>query len=292
MTEPRSARREARQHRILAVGLLALSLGIAAASLLGPLVTHAMVYRTSPTTLNQLLGSDVAALVIVSPLTLVTAWLTYRGWVVGASLASGIAVYALYTYSQIIIGQEYLRLPGNVERFFPLLLMIFILAEAVLVLAWRVLPEQPPAMSAHVRRGIGVLLLTISVFLVFGQHLRPTLLAWTDPTSLTVYASSPTPFWTVKLMDLGIVVPSAVAAGIGLLRGASWAGRLVYPLLTGCALLACSVASMAVVMLANDDPDASVGLGASFMLFALILVLVTVTLYRPLLRTSPPDAEP
>jgi hypothetical protein len=91
----------------------------------------------------------------------------------------------------------------------------------------------------------------------------------------------------VKLMDLGIVVPSAVVVGIGLLRGARWAGRLVYPLLTGYALLACSVASMAVVMLAKDDPDASVGLGAGFMLFAVILVAVTVTLYRPLLRISP-----
>jgi hypothetical protein len=42
-------------------------------------------------------------------------------------------------------------------------------------------------------------------------------------------------------------------------------------------------------MLAKDDPDASVGLGAGFMVFAVILVTVTVTLYRPLLRTSPTD---
>jgi hypothetical protein len=29
----------------------------------------------------------------------------------------GVSVYVLYTYAQVIIGQEYLRLPGNVERF-------------------------------------------------------------------------------------------------------------------------------------------------------------------------------
>jgi hypothetical protein len=44
-------------------------------------------------------------------------------------------VYVLYTYAQVIIGQEYLRLPGNVERFFPLLLAVFISAEAALVMA-------------------------------------------------------------------------------------------------------------------------------------------------------------
>lgn len=32
------------------------------------------------------------------------------------------------------------------------------------------------------------------------------------------YLSSPTAFWLVKFMDLGIVVPSALAVGIGALR--------------------------------------------------------------------------
>jgi hypothetical protein len=45
------------------------------------------------------------------------------------------------------------------------------------------------------------------------------LLAWTDLSSLTQNASSPTPFWIVKLMDLGIIAPAATATGVGLLRG-------------------------------------------------------------------------
>jgi hypothetical protein len=48
-------------------------------------------------------------------------------------------------------------------------------------------------------------------------------IAWQDPGRLTEYASSPTPFWMVKLMDLGIIVPAAIAAGVGLFRGAEWA---------------------------------------------------------------------
>ena len=53
----------------------------------------------------------------------------------GPFLTMGVSVYVLYTYAQVIIGQEYLRLPGNVERFFPLLLAVFISAEAALVMA-------------------------------------------------------------------------------------------------------------------------------------------------------------
>ncbi|WP_124813021.1 hypothetical protein [Micromonospora globispora] len=126
--------------RLLAGALAATALAIAAASLLGPLGLDLIRYRTSHTTLNQLLGSDAAALVVVAPLALAAALLALRRHPVAPLLATGIGGYALYTYAQVIIGQEYLRLPGNVERFFPLLLTVFLLAEALVVLGWRAMP--------------------------------------------------------------------------------------------------------------------------------------------------------
>jgi hypothetical protein len=206
-------------------------------------------------------------------------------------LALGIGVFAVYTYAQIVIGQEYLRLPGNVERFFPLLLSVFILAEAVIVLAWRSLPPQLPPPSPVLRRTAGIVLLLVATFLVFGQHLRPMVIAWQDPGRLTEYASSPTPFWMVKLMDLGIIVPAAIAAGVGLFRGAEWAVRVTYVLMTGYTCLAFSVAAMGVVMYANSDPDASVGVMAGFLLFAGIFATLTVLWYRPLTHRAP-EASP
>jgi hypothetical protein len=272
--------------RWLPVVLIGLALGIAASSLLGPLVLGLMRYRTSPTTANQLLGSDTAALFVIAPLTLLAAVLAARRHPIAPQLALGIGVYAVYTYAQIIIGQEYLRLPGNVERFFPLLLGVFILAEAVIVLAWRSLPPLPRPSTA-LRRAAGIVLLLVATFLVFGQHLRPMITAWQDPSSLTEYASSPTPFWMVKLMDLGIIVPAAVAAGVGLLRGASWAVQVTYVLITGYTCLAISVAAMGVVMYVNSDPDASLGVMAGFLVFATVFATLTVLLYRPLLNRAP-----
>ena len=101
------------------------------------------------------------------------------------------------------------------------------------------------------------------------------------------YASSPTPFWLVKLMDLGIVVPVALATGVGLLRGAAWANRTAYVVLTGYTCLAVSVATMGLIMYANGDPDASLPLTAGFVGFAAVLTVLTVMLYRPLV--VPPD---
>jgi hypothetical protein len=120
------------------------------------------------------------------------------------------------------------------------------------------------------------------LFLAVGLHLRTMLLAWQDPGRMTEYASSPTPFWMVKLMDLGIVVPAAVATGAGLWRGARWAGRAAYVVLTGGTGLAVSVTSMAVLMNVRHDPDASLGLAAGFGVFALAFVLLVGLLYRPL----------
>jgi hypothetical protein len=270
------------RQRTLAWVLSALAAGIAAVSTLGPLVLDVMRYRTSPTTLNQLLGSDAAALVVVAPLGVVAAVLAGRGHRAAPLLAGGVGVFALYTYAQVVVGQEYLRLPGNVERFFPLLLAVFVLAGATAVLAWRAVPADLPPPGRRLERTTAVTLLLVAVFLVVGQHLRPMLLAWSDPAALTEYASSPTPFWMVKLMDLGIVVPAAVAVGIGLLRRAAWARRAMYPLLTGYTLLGVSVAAMALVMNVNADPDASPALSAGFAAFAAVFVRLTTALYRPL----------
>jgi len=270
-------------NRQLGLTLVALAVGMAAVSVLGPLVLELMVYRTSKTSLNQLLGSDAASLFVIAPLTLVAAVLAWRGHRAATALASGIGVFAIYTYAQVVIGQEYLRLPGNVEKFFPLLLVVFVLAEVVVVLCWRAMPSDLPPPSMGLQRTSGWVLLFLAVFLVLGLHLPTMLTAWTDPGSLTQYASSPTPFWLVKLMDLGIIVPAAVAVGLGLLRGASWALRMMHPLLTGYTCLAFSVTAMAVVMLVNDDPDAVVGLAAGFVVFGLGFLALTVRLYWPML---------
>jgi hypothetical protein len=137
------------------------------------------------------------------------------------------------------------------------------------------------------RRVAGGALLLVALFLVARLHLRTMLLAWQDPVRLTEYASSPTPFWMVKLMDLGIVVPAAVATGIGLWRGADRARRPAYVLLPACTGLGVCVTSMALMMIAKGDPDASVGLAAGFGVFTAVFAVLVVLIYRPLFGAAP-----
>jgi hypothetical protein len=268
--------------RVLGLVLIGLAIGVGASALLGPLVLHQVQYRTSPTTLNQLTGGDAASLFVVAPLALLAGVLALRRHPVAPLLALGPALYVVYTYAQLVIGQEYLRLPGNVERYFPLLLAVFVLGEAALVLGWGAVPADLPAPSRRIERAAGITLILVALFLVVGQHLRPMLAAWSHPSTLTEYASSPTPFWMVKLMDLGIVAPAALATGIGVLRGRAWARQAMYAMLTGYTCLAIAVAAMAVVMLARHDPDASAAVAGGFIGFAAVFVALSVALYRPL----------
>ena len=46
------------------------------------------------------------------------------------------ALFAAYTFTRLIVGNEYRDLPGNVEVFFPLVLAVFLLAGVVSVAAW------------------------------------------------------------------------------------------------------------------------------------------------------------
>ncbi len=270
---------------LLGIGLPVLGAAVATVAALGPLGFDLLRYRISPTSLNQIIGVDAAALTVVAPITVAVAVLAIRGHPAAPVLALAPSIFVVYTYTQLILGNEFLRLPGNVERYFPLLLAVFILAAAIALRSWNSVPAaELPATSARADRTAGVLLLVIAAFVVLGLHLPNYLDAMRDHPSTVQYLSSPTAFWLVKFMDLGIVVPAAITVGVGSLRHRSWARKPVYALLGAYTLIGVSVAGMAITMVARDDPDASLTTAAGATLMAALLAAVSGYVYRPLFR--------
>lgn len=276
-----------RSTRRLGAVLLVLGAGILTRVTLGPLLLDVIRYRTSPTTLNQVVGGDVAALVLVAPVCLAVGVLALRRHPAAPVLALAPAVFELYTSSQLVLGNEYLDRPGNVERFFPLLLALFVLAGAATVLAWGAVDAAAlPARSTRFDRVTGTVLLVAATVLVVGLHLPGYIDAVRDHPTLPSYLSSPTAFWVVKLWDLGLVVPAAVTVGVGTLRHASWARAPMYALLGAFALLGGAVAGMAWTMAARGDPEASAGLVLATTLLAAGGLVLAVVCYRPLLAPA------
>ena len=73
---------------------------------------------------------------MVVPVCLTVGWLAWRDHPAAPVLALARAIFAMYTYSQLILGNEYLHRPGTIERFFSLLLAMFLLAATVAMRRW------------------------------------------------------------------------------------------------------------------------------------------------------------
>jgi hypothetical protein len=262
--------------------LILLGLGVTASALLGPLVLGFIDYHASPSAIDQITGADVAALFLVAPVSIIAGILALRGHLAAPVLAMGPAVFAMYTYTQLTLGGDFLRYPGNSEHFFLLNLGLFILGGVVAVAAWASIDvRRLPESSARFDQVLGYILLAAAAFLLMGLHLPHLLEMWRGELS-GAYLADPGVFWLVKLMDLGIMVPAMVGVGIGLLNHRGWADKARYAVVGWFALLGTSVAGMAIVMQANGDPSATWANTIGFGVFAILGLALAVVLYRPL----------
>lgn len=266
----------------LAVGLFVFGAGVVVAAALGPLVLNLIEYHVSEGAVNQLMGGDLISLVLVAPVSVFAGRLVLQHRLAGPVLALGPAVYGLYMFSQIALGNDVSRYPGNSELFFPLYVGLFIVAGAIAIVAWSLIDTSKlPATSKRLAQFFGWFILVIALFLTVGLHLRALVEVWSGNPS-TEYLADPVLFWLVKFMDLALVVPALVAVGVGVLRNAVWVEKARYAGAGWVALLGSSVAGMAIVMQASSDPAASVANSVAFGLFAVIGLAVAVLVYRPL----------
>ena len=272
-----------RRHRWLAAGCFALAGGLALNSLLGPLAFGVIEYRYTEPFANQGIGLDAFALAIVVPLLACAGVLVLGQKLAGPVLALGPALMAAYMLPQYVLGGHYRDLTGNNEDFFLLHLCLFILSAGIAILAWDIVDERAlPAVSERNRFWTGMLLFAIALFLVL-RYLPGLVAIWRDEPGVE-YVSDPVAFWLIAFMDLGMVLPVAVAGALALLRGLAAAQKLMYAVIGWFALVGPAVAAMALAMLLNDDPHASTGAVISFAAFALAFAVAALLIFRPLFR--------
>ena len=260
--------------------LVLLAVGLTANVLLGPLGVGLLKWRVSISGLNQTYGADSASLLLVVPAALAAA----RWWSVGnrlaAPLALGVGLATLYYGIAETLGGDYLRYPGNNERFFLLFLMLITLSWTIAVRAWSSLDATPPVPARWLLRAFG----TLSV--LAGALLGLAWISQLVPIALSgvvgpEYLDSPSAFWTIRIVDLGFIVPIALWTGIGLWRQQAMAIRAAYGLAAFLTLQGASVLAMGVIMLWRADPTAT----AAFVYVLAPIVAALVTLTFRLLRS-------
>lgn len=236
--------------------LVLLAVALSANVLLGPLGIGLLEWRVSANGLNQTYGADAASLLLVVPAMLAAAWLWRVGHRLAAPLALGVGLATLYYAVAETLGGDYLRYPGNNERFFLLFLALIVLSWPIAVRAWSALDAEPPVPARWLLRGFGTLSILAGALLG---------LAWTAqlvPIAVTgvvgpEYLDSPSAFWTIRIVDLGFITPICLWTGIGLWRGNAAAIKAAYGLASFLTLQGFSVLAMGLVMLWRADPTAS-----------------------------------
>lgn len=272
----------ARPDRWLAGGLVALGIALAANSLLGPLVAGVVTYPFSETLVNQTIGLEAVSLLVVAPWCLAAAGLLWRGHRAGPVAAIPPTGYTAYMFAQYVVGPAYQTYPPAL----PLHLGIFVAGWLLLAVAWRRIDaEDLPAASPR-RTRIAILgLLGLAAFTTF-RYLPAAEGVLTGAPLTAEFAQDPAMYWAIVLLDLGVVVPVTVAAAVGLRRGRAWAHKALYGVSGWFTLVPISVAAMGLVMLANDDPYASVGMVGVLSVAAVLFTGFAVWVWRPILEES------
>lgn len=274
-------------NRTLSYLLGLVAVGLAANSILGPLATGVIRYRFSETLINQGIGLDAVALLAAVPVAVVAAVLVRRRHPLGPLLAFVPGAFAVYMAPQYVVGPEYLELAGNNERFFLFHLALFIAGVAVVVLAavaGRTTAILPASERSDRRRSL--VMAAVSAFILAGRWL-PGLIGLTGgEPAMADYLENPTSYMLIGVLDLGLVVPAAILAAIGLRRHAEWARLLAYGVIGWFALVPAAVAAMAVTMVWRNDPAASTPLAVFFVAAALVFTAGAAALYRPVLARS------
>jgi hypothetical protein len=263
----------------LGVGLLALAAGLVLNTLVGPALLDLVDYPISDTLRNETIGLELMSLVLVAPWAVTAGVLVLRGRPVGAVLAMAPAAYVAYMFVQYLAGIPALRYgPHHLLH-----LALFVLAGWILVAAWRSTSAAGLVLGDQQARRWAIALAAMAAFIVL--RWLPGLIGAIGGADLPAsFAGDPGMHWTIFLLDLGVVVPVSFATAYALRSGRAWAVPGLYALVGWFALVPPSVLAMAITKHVNDDPMASAGDTAMFAVATALFIVVTVILYRPLLR--------
>jgi hypothetical protein len=218
-----------------------LALLIAIASLVGILVPSTYARETTSWA-AQAVGQDWVDLVLAAPWLVITAVAARRGSRAGVLLLGGGLLYAVYELVIYAFAVHFNQL---------FLLYCAALGLAVYALAgllWRLGSEKLTDWFAGVpRRAAGTLLIVVGVGfgLLWLGEIVPALATGTVPASL---AEAGVPSNPVHAIDLSIILPAHVMAGVLLLRRRPFGYAAAPILLSFGVLMALSIAGMMVVM--------------------------------------------
>jgi hypothetical protein len=233
---------------------------------------HGLYYYDTVSTTAQMQGNDLITLVVGLPLLLVSMWLAFRGSLRGRLLLTGTLGFFLYTYMSMSMLTAYNALFLVYVALFGLSLYAFILCMLTFDLA-----DLPRHFDAGLPRGwIAAVLFAVGAFLAlawFGRVI-PELMNPQVPAALENTTTR-----VIQAMDLVLIAPLAILAGVLLLRRSAWGYLLASVAIAKGLTMSLAVSTMAVNMALHGVAD-SLGIMVPFLVLTVLNLVVGVVLLR------------
>jgi hypothetical protein len=232
---------------------------------------HGLYFYDTVGSAAQQQGNDIVTLVVGVPLLVVSAWLAFRGSLRGQLLLTGILGFFLYTYMSMCMLTSFNAFFLVYVALFALSLYAFILCMMSFDLA-----TLPQHFSERLPRGwIAGLLFVIGGFLSLawlGKVVPPIM------QNLTPALENTTTF-VIQAMDLGLIVPLAVLAGVLLLRRSAWGYLLASVFVMKAIALGLAVSAMCINMTLAGTPD-SLAIMVPFLAITVANLFAAVSLLK------------
>lgn len=177
---------------------------------------HGLYHYDTISVAAQAIAQDGVTLLVGIPLLILAMVFFRRGILQGKVLLAGTLAYFLYTYTSFSFGMAYNVMFLVYVTLFTLSLFAFILTLMAIDI-----PTLPERFSSHLpRRTIAIFLFILGGFLLLDwllDRIGPALLANQPPYGLESYTTL-----VIQVLDLGVIVPISLLAGILLWKRHPW----------------------------------------------------------------------
>jgi hypothetical protein len=222
------------------------------------------------------MAGDLITLVLATPLLIISIILYRRGSLKGGLLLTGVLAYFLYTYGSIGFGAAY-------NNFFIVYIVIFAASLYGLILA--LLSFDSRALPAYFgpdlpRKGIGIFLIASGAILSLiwlVLSIIPALIANKAPLEAYYYTT-----FTTAIIDIGIVAPALILAGVLIRRAAPAGYLLASTMLIFTCVLGANLTAAGVIQVVKGVITLGQALAFTvpFVILTLIAIWFTVILFR------------
>ena len=261
--------------------MVSLGLGLALNTILGPLILALISYPFTLTVYYETLGLEAVSLVVIAPLAVAAGILVLRGHRAGPALALGPAGYSVYMLLQYVVGPQYATYQPSIAFH----LGLFVMGGWLLLRAWTAVDaESLPGVS----RGWAAVTFLLAAFVV--SRWLPAFAGMIGSASVPAASPDLTMFWSIFMLDMGMIVPATIATGVALLLRERWAVKGLFGIIGWFALVPPSVAAMSIVKLVSADPLASAADTILFVVVTLIFWTLFAWLFRRLFDDNPARA--